>query len=442
MSASLPARIFDAIIPKSDGLHVGFERYAQRLAQRSGVVLCGAFFVATLIGWPSDLLLFSDRPALLDAFTRWRIQILIITSLAIAAPRAITRRPSLTATVIGLIGVALALSTGVALAAAGGPDQPWFHTSYIAPLAILPLSLTLRARVVITIMVSAALTGAYFMAEPSYLEVDGLGTVAIVMVLTAVIACVLGHLQFLLLGRSYDQQVLLARTNEDLERRVVERTHRLRQLAAHLQHSRDQERQRLGRNLHDELAQLLTAMRLELNLTRREAPAHTAKALDTIDGIVARLFDAKERLVRSLKPLAFEELGFAGALRQYADELRERSQLQVELQLQLGEPLPSEVITIAICRILQEALSNVARHAKAQRVQISVRQVDVFVELELRDDGVGFEPTKVPEGHFGLLGIGERVEALGGQISIESKPGQGTRIHVRLPPAPADASFA
>lgn len=428
LGRTIPARV----APTEAG---SFERYARLVTLRHGLMMCIAFGAGGLLLWPTDRLFFGSRPEVRDAFFNWRLLLVGVALAAMALAPVVRRMPRLIEPGVGLFAMLLASSAGRALASTGGPDEAWFHTLYVVPLAVFPLSLPLAWRISITALATGSSMVAYFGTNPGYLGYDGLPTVVVTLLGTATMATIIGHSHFRLLHTAFEQRVQLAWRAQELEQRVAERTARLRRLTDHLERSREQERQRIGRDLHDELAQLLTAMRLELRLMQRELPA--GLPLARLDEIIDRLFEAKERMVRALKPAELDALGMEGAVRSWLADVERRCELRIELQAEVEPPEPHADTAIAAFRMLQEGVTNVIRHAEAQRVDVELVCRDGLLRVTVTDDGAGFDPSAVPEGRFGVLGVRERVEALGGEMVLDSAPGRGTRFAVALPVAVA-----
>jgi signal transduction histidine kinase len=203
--------------------------------------------------------------------------------------------------------------------------------------------------------------------------------------------------------------------------RLATRTAELEQLTRLMLRVQEDERRRLARDLHDEAGQVLSAVKIELELDgRKEAGALVGRAL-------AQVRD----LSNLLRPSALDDLGLAPALQALAGDVGERARLEVALQTSdLGGALPPDV-EVAIYRVVQEALTNVVRHADARHVRVDVhrRRRDIVVAVE--DDGRGLDGTRLPQ--LGLLGMRDRVTALGGRLEVGSGVRGGTRIEATMP---------
>ncbi|HVM47107.1 MAG TPA: PAS domain-containing protein [Candidatus Acidoferrum sp.] len=219
----------------------------------------------------------------------------------------------------------------------------------------------------------------------------------------------------------------------------------LRALSARLQSAREEERASVAREIHDELGQMLTALKINLDwLERKIGEREQDRSLNPLlDRIVEceEMADAAivtvQRIATELRPGMLDHLGLAAALQQEAAGFQKRSGITCEVQLPADAPkLPREVAT-AIFRIFQEALTNVARHAKATTVRARLEATAERVTLSMEDDGRGIRPEDVSGSRsLGLLGMRERATVLGGDVAIEPVTPRGCRVTVRLPRKP------
>jgi len=197
----------------------------------------------------------------------------------------------------------------------------------------------------------------------------------------------------------------------------------------------ESERQRWARELHDDTLQGLAAIRISLATALqgkgegREALIESAaeEAMAQLEGQINEL----NRLINDLRPAALERLGLAGALQALAEETGARGGLEVEVRIEI-EDAPGGDEERLVFRLVQEALTNVAKHAGASRVEVGVRQEGGKIEIAVRDDGGGFDPAGSSAGR-GLIGMRERIELLGGTIAVTSSPGAGTEIAATVP---------
>src|SRR6266704_352857 len=230
-------------------------------------------------------------------------------------------------------------------------------------------------------------------------------------------------------------------TVREREAEVRRSRERLEALSQRLLKVQENERRLIARELHDQIGQALTAVKLNLESLRSGARGgRGAKAfpLDESVAIVEQLMEAVRSMSLELRPSALDDLGLAAALRWYADRQARRAGFSVRVRTQLpAERLASDLET-ACFRVAQEAITNVARHAGAKRVEVDARAEDGTLDLTVRDDGSGFDVAAVrggttAEGSIGLDGMEERVHLLGGDFRIDSQPGTGTTVWARFP---------
>jgi signal transduction histidine kinase len=198
-----------------------------------------------------------------------------------------------------------------------------------------------------------------------------------------------------------------------------------RSLMHQLLFTQEEERRRIGRELHDEIGSQLTGALLALEITARR-PEYLAEARKA----VVQALEEVRLLSRELRPAVLDDLGLVKALERYLNEYQTRTGLRVEAELEAPQLRESQ--QIAIFRVVQEALTNTARHASAQQVYVGISAWDKRLRGLIADDGQGFDPQFTPSS-VGLVGMRERVELLGGSLSVDSAPGKGTRISFVIP---------
>jgi len=238
--------------------------------------------------------------------------------------------------------------------------------------------------------------------------------------------------------RALGQQIGAALQHGDLYQALEDRSAELRRASASLLRAEEAERRRIARELHDDAGQVLTAIRLELGLLSGMVPQtpHAREAVDRALHLTARALETVRRTARGLRPAVLDDLGLVPAIEALAEDFSGRTGVAVDLVAERpSRDVPSEV-EVALYRVFQEALTNVARHAEAGRVLASLGQDGHEVVLVVEDDGRGFDPAKMPavgDHPAGLAGMRERLLGLGGHLDVRSAPGQGTRLEARMP---------
>jgi len=235
--------------------------------------------------------------------------------------------------------------------------------------------------------------------------------------------------------------------NEDVTERVRaesalrESTDRLQHFSRRLLTVQEEERRHLSRELHDEFGQLLVGITLHLQAAKSLASEEARSRLEECVLLIQQAGTQLRGLVLELRPTMLESAGLAPTLRWMAKQHEERTGIATQVAGELTD-VPSD-LAIACFRVVQEALTNVIRHARARHVWIEFSQTEVALNLAVRDDGLGFDVARTLEqapncGHLGLLGMKERVQILGGDFEVDSESGRGTSIRISFPAA---ASF-
>jgi two-component system sensor histidine kinase UhpB len=213
------------------------------------------------------------------------------------------------------------------------------------------------------------------------------------------------------------------------------REREVRRLEAMARRAEEQERRRIGRELHDEAGQSLLLLRLELEMLEREVPAALRPRLSEARASAETIIRDLRRIVASLSPALLEKLGLTAALRHLAARFRHTAPAAVRLRIASGvDALPVEVQE-TMYRAAQEGLQNIAKHARATRVNLSLDAADMCIRLRLGDNGVGFntETAGRQAMSFGLAGMRQRAELLGGTLTVRSAPREGTVLILQVP---------
>lgn len=209
---------------------------------------------------------------------------------------------------------------------------------------------------------------------------------------------------------------------------------RLRELGARMQVAREEEAKRIAREIHDDLGQALTVLKMDLARLRARAGADPAlgEPIEQMNRVVDGAVATTRRIAADLRPAILDDLGLAAAITWHAQQVSERAGFEVEVDVPPSDVSVDSAGAIVLYRVLQEALTNIARHAKATHVTVTLRERAPHVTLEVKDDGRGFDPD-APTRSFGLLGMRERTASVGGLLEIESGQGKGTLVRAQVP---------
>ena len=258
-----------------------------------------------------------------------------------------------------------------------------------------------------------------------------------------------GRDEFSELARAFNTMVDSLRTSQDENLRLTQESLQMRE--QHIQSLQDslvkvvraqeEERKRVARELHDQAGQVLTVLQLGLAQLERESTSeHTKKQVASLRSLSVETMQTIRNLALDLRPSALDELGLIPALLDYVRDFSRRVGIPIEMEAtRVEQRLPPE-LEVALFRVIQEGLTNIAKHSRASHGWVSLQIRDRAVEVSVRDDGVGFDADKVihsPQRSLGLFGMRERVELMGGNFTVESRPGAGTRLHIVVPLSPA-----
>lgn len=252
------------------------------------------------------------------------------------------------------------------------------------------------------------------------------------------------------LNEELDQRVAqrtleLANSNRNLATEIAEhqRTNeQLRLLAAHLQSAREEERIGIAREIHDEIGTLMTAIKMDLAFLKKQitgssppkSPETVREEIDQTTKLVDDAIRTVHAIVLELRPAVLDQLGLRAALEWQVQEFQTRTGIEGRFDSDLDSTHLDAERSTAVFRILQEALTNVARHAHATRVEASLREEDHHLILEVRDNGTGISKEQITHtNRFGLLGMQERAHIFKGDVVIRGAPGEGTTVTVRIP---------
>ncbi len=221
------------------------------------------------------------------------------------------------------------------------------------------------------------------------------------------------------------------------EKALRQSREQLRNLAVHLQSIREEERAAVAREIHDELGQALTALKMDLSWLEKSISKDkkflskkTKSMIELVDSTIEKV----QRISSELRPGLLDDAGLSAALEWQAEEFQKRTEVICELSIGPKDIALSQEHSTALFRIFQESLTNIARHAEASRVEVSLTKKGSMLKLKVRDNGIGIrkEQVSAPES-FGLIGIRERVRFLGGQIDIKGVRNKGTTMSVSIP---------
>ena len=246
------------------------------------------------------------------------------------------------------------------------------------------------------------------------------------------------------LAQAFANQAAVAIENARLFEQVREGRERLQMLSQQLLNVQENERRRIALELHDQIGQTLTAVKINLQTAQRKPEAAAfEESLEQSISIVERALSQVRNLSLTLRPSMLDDLGLVAALRWYVDRQAQRGSFVIDFYADEFDERPSSDVETACFRVAQEAMTNIMRHADAARIKVQIRKIDNELQMVIEDDGRGFDVSNALERagqgeSLGLLGMRERVQLLGGKLEIETAPGEGTNLTARFPLTPAE----
>jgi PAS domain S-box-containing protein len=239
---------------------------------------------------------------------------------------------------------------------------------------------------------------------------------------------------------SVDKILVIAKDISDqkkAEDALLKTNNELRELSSYLENVREEERKNMAREIHDELGQHLTGIKMEVSWIGRHLQTKDEKIETKIKSslkLIDETINSVRRIATQLRPSILDDLGLAEALDWQSREFSTRTGLAVEFSSNVNEMIYPSAISSSVFRIFQEALTNITRHAKATKVSSRLEEIGEVLYLTVADNGVGFVIHQQAEGKtLGLLGMKERVAMLNGIYDVQSEPGEGTVISVQIP---------
>lgn len=226
---------------------------------------------------------------------------------------------------------------------------------------------------------------------------------------------------------------------------IIRKEGELNDLAVYLQKIREEEKFSLSRELHDELGQLLTALRMDIAWLDRGIPhdrPNLRHKINDMISVIERTIKIVQKICTDLRPSILDDLGLVPALQWQAKDFEKYARVPVTMEIQKEDiPMDQEEATIFF-RVFQEALINIARYARATRVYVSLKTVNGTLVLKIRDNGIGIEPEKVEDPHsFGIMGMRQRLLSRGGKLLIKGEKNRGTTIEASLSLGRKEAAY-
>ena len=412
-----------------------FDAYARAYCVRVAGLFCAAFLAVLPVYYLVDRAALGDGAALRDS-ARWRLGVGATLALGVVGAWWMRRTGrDAAAYPLGLLGgVAMCAIIGVSTAASAPFGSVTASAFLMLPLCAIPVVSRLWFRALATTLPAAAVLGAYYAAAPVNAAHPNAWHFTSLMVFACALSVAIGHALSHMIRQAYFLARRLAEDARALDARVREGTREVRELLAYVVEAREDERGRIAREVHDELGQLLGGAALALDRAQSlgEAP-EAAEEVARARALVGQAMDAARTVVTELRPRLLDDMDLGAALEWLLRRHEELTGAECDWSIEVDVArIPAAHATV-LFRVLQEALTNSAKHAVARSVTVVLDGGAGSLALEVRDDGVGFAPGAAGPRAFGLRGMAERARALGGEVTVESAPGAGARVRLTLP---------
>lgn len=224
---------------------------------------------------------------------------------------------------------------------------------------------------------------------------------------------------------------------KQVEGALRESREQLRNLSLHVEALREEDRTTIAREIHDELGQALTALKIDVSWLKKHVTAESTALLNKIavmEDLIDSTLQSVKRISTQLRPGLLDDLGLSAAIEWQTGEFQQRTDIRCDVRIDPAEIIVNTMLSTAVFRIFQEALTNVVRHAQATHVQVVLTKDADTLMLDVRDNGIGITTAQIANPKsFGLIGIRERVQFLGGQVTFQGSPNEGTTVTVTVP---------
>lgn len=401
--------------------------------------------------WPTDRLLLSAVPGAVPAFLGVRLS---VQGGSVAVLALLHGQRALRGARLALVEAAWCAEVaamGWSVSRIGDLSTPWFLGMSPVVIVSCVMALDLRERAVFTTALGASALAGFVAGRPDAVRPPYFAPTVFYLAFAVGVGVAFGHRLYLLTCENFAQRRVVEAQREGLRREVDARTAELRQLTGHLDRRSEEERHRIARDLHDDVGQSVSALRLSLAAARRRFgrdPASIGENLEDLDELVRRVADGTREAITRLRPRVLDETGLAAAAEWLVRVSGRHGGPAFELRIEGEDPCAPgaeaegrrvDDVSLAAFRVLQEAVHNAVRHAGATRVDVTLR-FDDGVDVQVDDDGVGLPADGARRDGLGLVGMRERASALGGSFAVGPRPGGGTSLRCRLPRAATEAA--
>lgn len=433
-------------------LDLAFLEISGEMRARFARLMMGWALVVNLVWWPTDGFLVSRFPHGVEAIRNGRLSVLVFATAVLIVLHGQRTLNGARFFVVSALWAGLFFGSGFGMGVHQDLSKPWFHMLHPLLISTFAVPVSLPRRIPFTLLLAVSLMAGFLVRDPASIHSIYLPTTVGYLLFMAGVGIAFGHAFYLLLRSNFHHQLALeknaseiAEHRERLRQEVLERTEELHQLAQHLEQVSEQEGRRIARELHDELGQGVTALRLTLATARRrfaKNPLAIESNLDDLSELIDRVATGTRQAIAHLRPQLLDDQGLISAAGWLVRNTESRGGIGCTLHVEgnadeaSADPMnEARVRTVhtAAFRVLQESLTNALAHAQATHIDVTLRFSPARLDLEVRDNGVGLPPPEGRRRGMGLPGMRERVYSVGGALHVERARDGGTVIRCSMP---------
>ncbi len=430
-----PINILDQEVPEQE--RAIFREYTRHLTIFGASVVAIVLLTQDALLWPTDFLVYPAGSSALVAVQTLRLMVAavcIISLVGLKFAGAFRRRPVLFTMVMLTISMA---GVGWVFGKTVDMRSHLVYEIYSMPIAAILIIVPLGLRILTTTLIVAAYLGAFFTAKPEFFTMHDAGGPVIWLLAAVSGAIVVGHVFYMLLWSNFHKQHLLDRAAAEHNRMLDRQAGDISALVRQLDSIEERERLNFAQEIHDELGQVLAGMRMEVDhlhmLVDNKKTDRIPESFRRLNEFFDSMNDSIHFIIHKLRPGMLEEMGLTATIKSGCATYQKRYGIYCNATISIEEESLSKTQVSNLYRIIQEAVTNVAKHANASMVDLDLYREGEFNVLKIRDDGQGFDTKQVKDGRFGLAGMRERTRQMNGTMEIDASEGKGTMIIIKIP---------
>ena len=437
VKASLsPVKILDQeVLPAQE--RALFQEYTRNLSIFGASVVAIVLLIQDILLWPTDYLVYPAGSSSLSAVLKLRLMVAAactITLVGLKFVDILRRRPVLFTMVMLTISMAYA---GWLFGKSVDMKSPLVYQIYSMPMATILIIVPLGLRILTSTLLTSVYLTAFFMVRPKLFTLYDAGGPIIWLLAAVSGAVVVGHVFYVLLWSNFHKHHLLDKAAQERNRILNRQAEDISALVEQLDSIEERERLNFAQEIHDELGQVLAGLRMEVDhlhmLVDRKNMNRVPESFKRLNKLFDSMNNSIHFIIQKLRPGELEKMGLIAMIERGCITFQKRYGLLCNITINIEEESLSQTQVTNLYRIIQESITNVAKHANASMVDVELSNKGDVDILKIRDDGQGFDIQQIKDGTFGLAGIRERTRQINGSMQINTAKGKGTEIIITFP---------